>query len=351
MKSYRHLYDQVSDFSNLYRAWQKARRGKRSKATVIAFGQNLDRELLRLHNELLDESYQPGAYTSFIVHDPKRRKISAAPFRDRVAHHALCNIIEPIYDQKFIFDSYANRKGKGTHAALDRCTEFMRRYRYVLPCDVQQFFPSIDQAILKGILAKTIACERTFRLCEKIIDSGVGVLDGEYRMRWFDGDDLFTPLRPRGLPIGNLTSQFWANVYLNPLDQFIKHTLRCKGYVRYVDDFMLFCDDKHQLSRWRQEIITFLIGLRLTLHEQRARPRPTSVGVSFLGFVVFPAHRLLRYPKMSSYRRYLDGLYRAYKQGDLSRQQLHDSVLAWIGHARNGDTWGLRTQIFDRMVL
>jgi retron-type reverse transcriptase len=182
----------------------------------------LDIELLNLHRELTTESYQPGEYVHFTIHEPKRRLISAAPFRDRVVHHALCNVIEPIYERKFIDDSYANRQGKGTHAALDRCTQFLRRYHYVLQCDVQQFFPAIDQAILKQILARTIACAPTLDLCERIIDSGQGVLTGEYALRWFPGDDLLAAARPRGLPIGNLTSQFWANVYLNELDEIIQ---------------------------------------------------------------------------------------------------------------------------------
>jgi len=285
-KTVKNLYPQIIDFENIYRSWRKARRGKRYKAAVAAFEQNLDAELLALHQELRDESWQPGGYRSFTVHEPKRRKISAAPFRDRVVHHALVNVIEPIYERKFIFDSYANRVGKGTHKALDRCTQYMRRFKYVLQCDVQQFFPAVDHQVLKRILAKTIACPSTLALCDKIIDSGIGVLNDAYDMRYFPDDDLFAVQRGRGLPIGNLTSQFWANVYMNELDQFVKHTLRCKGYVRYVDDFLLFADDKTTLHRWRDQIITFLQSLRLTIHEHRAQPKPVSQGIPFLGFTV-----------------------------------------------------------------
>jgi retron-type reverse transcriptase len=145
MKTYKNLYPQIVRFSNLYDSWRKARRGKRYKPATAAFEQNLDAELLALRRELTEETWQPGGYRSFTVHEPKRRKISAAPFRDRVVHHALVRVIEPIYERKFIFDSYANRKGKGTHAALDRCTHYMRRYQYVLQCDIQQFFPPIAQ--------------------------------------------------------------------------------------------------------------------------------------------------------------------------------------------------------------
>ena len=132
MKTYKNLYSQITDFDNLYAAWRKARKNKRYKLSTAIFGQNLDRELLMLHRELTAQTYQPGEYVHFTIHEPKRRLISAAPFRDRVVHHALCNIIEPIYERKFIYDSYANRKGKGTHAALDRCTQYLRRDKYVL---------------------------------------------------------------------------------------------------------------------------------------------------------------------------------------------------------------------------
>lgn len=238
MKTYKNLYPQIVSFDNLLLAWHKARKGKRYSPAAAVFERHLDVELAALHKELGDETYQPGPYRSFTVHEPKRRTISAAPFRDRVAHHALCNVIGPIFERQFIDDSYANRVGKGTHRALDRCTEFMRRYKFVLQCDIQQFFPAIDHAILKHILARTLADPQTIALCEKIIDSGTGLLAHEYEMRWFPGDDLLAAARPRALPIGNLTSQFWANVYLNPLDQFVKHTLRCQGYERYVDDFL-----------------------------------------------------------------------------------------------------------------
>jgi hypothetical protein len=237
MKTHKHLYEQIIEVDNLMQAWRQARRGKRYTVTAAAFETNLDVELLAMQRTLRDESYQPGPYRSFTVHEPKRRKISAAPFRDRVVHHALCNILVPIYEQSFISDSYANRVGKGTHAALDRCTYFMRRYPYVLQCDVQQCFPAIDHHILKQTLTKKIACPATLRLCAKIIDSGAGVLTAEYDMRYFPGDNLFAADRPRGLPIGNLTSQFWANVYLDRLDQFVKHTLRCPAYVRLRVDF------------------------------------------------------------------------------------------------------------------
>lgn len=351
MKTYKNIYSQVIDFDNLMLAWRKARRGKRAKPAAASFEQCLDVEMTALEDELRRDIYQPGAYRSFTIHEPKRRKVSAAPFRDRVVHHALCNVLIPIYERKFIFDSYANRVGKGTHRALDRCTQFMRRYKYVLQCDVQQFFPAVDHEVLKNILTRTIVDRAVLRLCDKIIDSGVGILRDEYQMHYFPGDDLLSAARPRGLPIGNLTSQFWANVYLDQLDQFVKHDLRCPAYVRYVDDFLLFSDDKITLHYWKDQIIQRLQTLRLTLHENRAQPRPIEQGIPFLGFTVYPDHRRLQNRKGLAYRCHLWGLYRAYLRSELPRTNLDASVLAWVGHAQHGDTWGLRTKLFQPIVL
>lgn len=349
MKRHKNLYRRVWDFRRLLMAWQKARKGKRYSHSAATFERNLDEELLALRDSLRDETYQPSKYHHFVVHEPKRRKISAAPFKDRVVHHALCNVLIPIYEKQFIFDSYANRVGKGTHKALDRCTYFMRRYKYVLQCDIQQFFPAIDHAILKAILARKIGDPQVLRLCGKIIDSGVGVLDGEYTMRYFEGDDLFAANRPRGLPIGNLTSQFWANVYLNDLDHFVKRTLKCTGYVRYVDDFILFADDKKRLHQWRAAIITFLRRLRLTIHENRAQPRPTQCGISFLGFIVFPNYRLIKREKGIAYRKRLYGRWRSARRGELPIAKIQHSIQSWIGHAAHGDTWGLRRTLLGNL--
>jgi len=277
--------------------------------------------------------------------------ISAAPFRDRVVHHALCNVLEPIFEQKFIFDTYANRVGKGTHRALDRCTQYLRRFEYVLPLDVQKYFPSIDHAILEGILTQTIGDEKVMDLCRKIMESGRGVLDNEYEMVYFPGDDLLAAARPRGLPIGNLTSQFWANVYLNGLDHFIKRQLKCRGYIRYVDDMLLFSNEIKDLHRWREEVIAYLAGLRLTVHEDSAQPRPCAVGIPFLGFQVFRDYRRLKREKALYARRRLKVLAQRYSRGEIDREKLEASLRGWINHARYGDTWGLRRSILSSAGL
>jgi RNA-directed DNA polymerase len=345
------LYDQLCSFEHLYNAFLRARKGKRKLEEIAAFERNLEPELFKIQAELLSQNYQPGGYYSFYRTEAKRRLISAAPFRDRVVHHALGMVMEPIFERRFIFDSYSNRVGKGTHRALDRCTYFLRRNAYSLQCDVRQFFPSIDHLILKSMLTKGIQDEKVLWLAGQIIDTGVGVLDEEYDMQWFPGDDLLSANRPRGLPIGNLTSQFWANVYLNALDQFVKRQLKCRCYIRYVDDILLFAENKASLHAWKQAIIEFLETLRLTIHEESAQVRPAGEGLTFLGFIVFPDHRRLNPARGLEFRRRLQHKLAAYTTGQLEQEKVTLSVQGWVAHAAHGDTWGLRKAVLSGHLL
>ncbi|TAH48020.1 MAG: RNA-dependent DNA polymerase [Chloroflexota bacterium] len=345
MKTYTDLYPQVCAFENIFKAYRDARKAKRKFASVAAFELNQEAELLQLRDELQTHSWQPGAYHSFYIHDPKKRLISAAPFRDRVVHHCLHNVIEPLWETRFIFDTYANRQGKGTHAALDRCTQFARRFQYVLQGDLKQYFPSIDHALLRAELARWIKDDAVLELCDRIIASGVGVLNEEYEMQWFAGDDLFAVNRPRGLPIGNLTSQFWANVFLNRFDHFVKRELKCAGYVRYVDDFLLFGDDKRQLHQWRAQVIHWLAQLRLKLHETRAQISPVTHGIPFLGFRVYPTHRRLKRRNVIHFRQHFKQKIAQVARGEIAWARLDASVQGWINHARYGDTWRLRGEV------
>lgn len=344
-------YAQVYDWDNLYLAWRKAARGKRGRVAAARFEYHLEDNLVTLQQELAVRSYRPGAYASFYIHEPKKRLISAAPFRDRVVHHALCNIIEPAFERSFIADSYANRVGKGTHRALDRCQAFARQYRYVLSCDVRQFFPSIDLAILRGILHRKVRDPGMMWLIGQILDSGVGVLSEEYEMVYFPGDDLFAVNRPRGLPIGNLTSQFWANCYLNAFDHFVGKELRCPAYERYVDDLLLFSDDKAQLRAWKAALVERLARLRLTIHEECAQPRPVIEGIPFLGFIVFPEHRRLKRRKGAVFVRRLRTLAARCAAGEIALDDLHASVRGWINHVRYANTIGLRKGVLGRTPI
>lgn len=282
------LFQRMTSFSNLLEAARLASRGKRFRPNVAVFALDLESELYQLQQELISRSYRPGPYRTFLVHEKKPRFISAAPFRDRVVHHALCNIIEPIFDRGFLFDSYACRKGKGTHAAVERASSYARRFRYVLKCDVEKYFPSIDHSVLLGLIAKRIWDEGALWLIRTILE---GSNPQPEAMAYFPGDDLFTPFeRRRGIPIGNQTSQFFANVYLDKLDHYVKEDLRARGYVRYVDDVLVFDHDKHRLHEVRSAIDAYLGQLRLRLHPRKCFVTTATAGFTFLGYRIFPTH-------------------------------------------------------------
>ncbi|MGH9671841.1 MAG: reverse transcriptase domain-containing protein [Bryobacteraceae bacterium] len=296
-----------------------------------------------LPGELENGSYRPGGYRSFPVHDPKPRLISAAPFRDRVVHHALTRTIEPIFERRFTADSYACRRGMGTHAALRRASSACRRFPYVLKCDVWKYFPSIDHEILKGLLARVLKCPRTLALAGVIID---GSNPKDDAVCYFPGDDLFTPHdRRRGLPLGNQTSQFFANVYLNPLDHFVRRELRPGHYVRYVDDFLMFSRDAAELERMRGRISRFLCGLRLRLHDGKSRVYRTADGVAFLGWRVLPDRLRLARRNVTAFRRRLRRLQEDYAAGLAGWRDVRARIRAWIAHAEHGDTWQLRRRV------
>ena len=347
MKTYKNLYSQICAFENLFLAYRAAARGKRGKPEVAAFERELEPNLFRLQEALVSQTYRPGPYHNFAIYEPKRRLVSAAPFRDRVVHHALCRVIEPIWEPRFIHTSYACRVGKGTHKALDRCQAWARRYRYAFHGDMVKYFPSIDHWIMRSLLARHIADRRVMWLIDRILDSGAGIQAGGCPQVYLPGDDLFTALRPRGLPIGNLTSQFWANVYLHELDRFVKHQLRCPAYLRYMDDTVLFSDDKAQLHEWKAAMQDFVAGhLRLLLHPRKSVVFPVKVGIDFCGFRIYPTHRRLR---RSSVRRFVRRFRRqrqAYRQGEISLEEMTTSVQSWIAHAAHGNTWRLRRRLF-----
>ena len=357
MKTYKNLYPQIYAFSNLYWAYRAARKGKRDRVAIAGFEFDLESQLWQLQEALREQTYRPGAYTNFYVYEPKRRLVSAAPFRDRVVHHALCNIIEPIWDasstgSRFIYHSYACRLGKGTHRALDQAQAWVRRYAYVFHGDIVKYFPAIDHQIMRRLLSRRIADRQVLWLIDQILDSGAGIQADESPRTLFPGDDLLALTRPRGLPIGNLTSQFWANVYLHELDKFVKQELRCPAYLRYMDDFLLFGDDKTQLQQWREEVRHFLADrLRLLLHPAKSLVFPTRVGLDFCGFRLFDNHRRLRKSSVRRFVRRLRWQRAAFQRGELSFEEMTHSVRCWIAHAEHGDTWGLRDRIFHDYPL
>jgi len=344
-RTYKHLFEHVVDLANLIDAYRKARRGKRDRDYVFAFDRKREENLVALRDALAAGTYRPGDYHNFHIYEPKRRLVSAAPFPDRIVHHAIINVIEPIFDPGFIYDSYACRKGKGTHRAVKRCHSFVKRYRYYLKTDVVKFFPSVDHQIMMGLLGKRIADTRLLALIQVIVDSGKDVLGAERPLSCFPGDDLFSVLRPAGLPIGNLTSQFFANLYLNALDHYVKEDLRAKAYVRYADDFVVFSDDKRELWQWRAAIDGKAAELRLRLHPDKTVVSKTSCGVKFLGFKLYPTGiRLLR-DSVKRFRRRLKGYAQQYAVGEIDAARVRRGIQSWIAHAEYANSVGLRRQV------
>ncbi|PIV53633.1 MAG: RNA-dependent DNA polymerase [Elusimicrobia bacterium CG_4_10_14_0_8_um_filter_37_32] len=342
MKTYNNLYGKVCSFENLLIAAKKAQKGKRFKENTAWFNFNIEKELLKLQNELFSQTYQPGEYKQFIVYESKKRLISAAPYRDRIVHHALCNIIEPLFEKTFIYDSYANRKEKGTHKAIQRFTEFSRRNKYVLKCDMVEYFGSIDCQLLFNIIAEKIKDEKVMRLVEKIL--GLNAYSNS------SGNQLSLPFASRcGLPIGNLTSQFFANLYLNKFDHFIKEQLRCKYYIRYVDDFVVLGNDKLKLREIKSAIENYLVNLQLQTHPHKTQIFPVEQGTDFLGFKIFPIYRLVRKSNFFYFRHKLLKLRKLYYQNKINTGKVTQSIQSWIAHASWGDTWRLRTKLFNEI--
>ena len=338
------LFGRIANFLALHAAARRAARGKRKKPGAASFLANLERELLRLESELRDGNYRPGRYVAFEVSDPKRRIVSAAPFRDRVVHHALCGVVEPIFEAGFIAHTFANRVGRGTHRAVAGYERYRDRHAHVLRCDIYRYFPAIDHAILKSDFRRRIICPPTLALLDSIID---GSNAQEPVDLYFDGDDLFAPFRRRrGLPIGNLTSQFFANVYLDGFDHFATEVLRAP-YVRYVDDFALFHDDPVVLAEWRLRIELYLAGRRLKLHPRKTMILSCADPSQFLGFELYAdGRRRLPEDNVRRFHNRLRGLRDQWRAGTIGFGDVNSRVVAWIAHAGHADTWHLRHAIF-----
>jgi retron-type reverse transcriptase len=347
MKRFGNLFPLIINFDNFLLAAKKAQRGKRFRLDVLNFNAQIESEIFQLTYELKTKTYCPGAYKTFHIYESKRRLISAAPYRDRVVHHALCNIIEPIFDQTFIDSSYANRVGYGTHRALKKFIRYARNQQYVLQCDIQKYFPHIDHDILKSLIRRKIKCLDTLWLIDLIIDNSN---PQESIVTYFPGDDLLSPLIHRtGLPIGNLTSQFFANIYLNGFDHFIKENLKCRNYIRYVDDFAIFSNDKDLLKKYRLKIEHYLEKLRLKIHPIKSQISQTRHGVNFLGFRIFPDLIRIRSNSLKRARKRIKCQNQLYLNGKLSEAKFRKSLQAWQSHVSYGDTWRLQQQLFSQL--
>jgi retron-type reverse transcriptase len=306
----------------------------------LKFSVDLEGNLIQIQNELIWKTYRTGHYHEFHVYEPKKRLVAALPFKDRIVQHAICNVIEPLFEAKMIYDSYACRVSKGTHKGTDRVTQFLREIQsmwdktYCLKCDVAKFFPNINHDILKRIIRRTIICPDTLNLLDEIINSS-------------DNDGL----GHKGLPIGNLTSQLFANVYLDQLDHYAKEVMQERFYVRYMDDFLFLTDNKRHLVDLRLTIESYLaeeLDLRVN---KKTSIFPVSQGIDFLGYRIWPNHRLLRKRSIKKFRRLLKVFTAKYASGKLSFKEIDNSVQSWVGHAKHADTYRLRRKVFEEFKL
>ncbi len=343
------LFGKVCCWDNLLLAWKNASKGKRGRATTSDFEHQIADKLLLLKKDLINGDYRPGKYHHFVIEELKRRRISAAPFRDRIVHHALCHVIEPEFEKRFIPTSYANRVGKGTHRAIDKFQYYCRQHKYVLRMDIVKHFASIDHEILMKRLGIVIKDIPTLQLCRLIIDSGKNVHDQDRDYYAYPGDDLLDVCRNVGLPIGNLTSQFWSNCHLHSLDLFVLRELGCKSYIRYVDDFALFSNSKHELWQWRERVATYLETLRLRPHDE-SQVHSVNNGSPWLGFVIFPNYRRIKGRVARHGIRRVRSRFEAWQKGDVSYAQFDDSVQGWINHVSHGDSFGLRMRVLGQMT-
>lgn len=334
MKRYGHLFEEIGSFRTLTRSALQAAKGKKTKPRVALFLQNLENEVIKIEKELRAKTYRPLPYRTFKIHDPKERMICAADFRDRVVHHAVCKALEPIFERLLIFDTYACRTDKGTLRAIKRAQGFCRRYRYFLKLDVLKFFDSVDHAILKTQLRRKVKDADLLWLLDVFIDHPVP---------W--------TAPGKGIPIGNLTSQHFANFHLSALDRFIKENLRIEGYIRYMDDLLLFADEKYTLQDAYERIEHYLqMNLSLELKTGGILLAPVFQGLPFLGFRIFPG--VIRATRRG-WRRFRNKILARTEQlsGDaIGYEVWHRSVASLIGHLQQADTRSLRASFLNFIV-
>ena len=334
MKRSANLFEKIVTFENLLLASQKAMSRKKSKAAVTSFYFHLENELLTIQSELMSQTYHPRPYLQFEVYEPKVRRICSSDFRDRVVHHAICNFMEPIFESRSIYDSYACRQNKGAHLAVKRCQQYSRKFKFYLKCDIRKFFESIDHETLKALLQRVIKDKKLLTLLTVIIDHRVeGNVPG------------------KGLPIGNLTSQHFANFYLGQLDHFIKDRMQVCGYVRYMDDFISFSDNKNFLKTLLLEIEQFVEGeLKLRLKDKVTTIAPVTEGVPFLGFRVFPGLIRIKRENLVRMRRKIQRKEEFYLKGVISEASLVQSVNSIVGHVAHVNSVQVRKGIFEKSL-
>jgi retron-type reverse transcriptase len=349
------MFAQICDLEQLVSAYYLARRGKRDKPRICEFDFFLESNLVKLKYLLTSGNYTPSPYAHFTIYDPKTRQVAAPAFRDRVLQHSLVSTIEPSFEKRFIFDSYACRKGRGTHFGAKRVKRFLMAARcinggdkevYVLQCDIQKFFQNISWDILLSLIGKVVKCPQTFDLIKKIVTTHEKTTGkaGEELSQLSLFSTVVTELpavsvdKKKGLPIGNLTSQLFANIYLNELDHFVKETLRERWYARYMDDFLIIYPDKNHLREAKEKIRTFLKDtLDLQLHPKKVAIKNVAEGVPFVGYRIFYDHMLVRGSTLQRMQKKYRKRIKLFQEGLISKEELSQTHSSIRGHLKHAD--------------
>jgi retron-type reverse transcriptase len=346
-------YEDIVNDANLLRAAKNTmRNGIRFKKEGALWKLEQEKHINKLKKMLLNQTYKHGKYFTFTVFDPKKRTILAANLTDRVLHHAVYDVLAPLIDTKFIFHSYACRLNKGQHKAIDQAQKWCRNSKYYIHLDVKKFFASINREKLIAIIKNTITDQRIIQLIEEIIHSSIkhNFYKAHQQLNLFEepvqSNDF--PTENKGIPIGNLTSQLFANWYLNELDQFVKHELKLPKYIRYMDDFVVFSNDKKELIVAEQKIKTFCENeLKLAIHPSGG-PTPTRKGLSFLGFRIFATHCRVKTASLLRFKNKFQAINTQYDEANEKDVFLYyQRIQAWNAHASKANSFQLRKQIFE----
>lgn len=351
MKTLKNVFEQVVDYDNLYRAYLNARLCKRYRYEVLNFSAHLEDNLVKLQKELIDRTYTLGKYREFYIYEPKKRLIMAQPFKDRVVQWAIYQVLNPVFAQGYITDSYACIKERGTHKAVKRLHYWLRQVGkkpekyYFLKLDISKYFYRIDHDVLMGILKRKIRDDDMIFLLDKIVNSSetnFGLLPGKSPGEVKRSDRV----SEKGMPVGNLSSQMFANLYLNELDQYCKRTLGIHFYVRYMDDVIILHQDKDQLHEWKRIIDTFLKEkLQLDLNEKTCI-RPITLGVEFCGYKIWNTHIKLRKSTALKMKRNLKKLQKEYAAGEVTVEEAKQTISSYLGILKHCDSYSLKRTIF-----
>ena len=354
MKRIKNIFPEIYDFENLLGAHKDGSMGKRYRPDVLEYTAHKEENLIELQNEFMWGTYKVGTYRMFYVYEPKKRLIMSLQFKDRIAQHAIYRKLNPILDKQLIYDTYACRKGKGTHKAVKQLQKWMRKAErkgkyYYLKLDISKYFYRIDHEILLKILDRKIADKDLMKVFEEIINCedtkfglpmGADISDVSF-------EDMLLDV---GLPIGNLTSQMFANLYLNELDQFAKHKLHLKYYIRYMDDIIIIHEDKRYLKYIKDQIEEYLnTELHLQLNKKTCI-RPCSMGIEFVGFRVWTTHIKMRKKTVKKIKKRLKFLFGLYAVGEIDRETLNRTLASYRGMMKHFNSYSLRQSLNEMFI-